>query len=69
MEKALHQGVMVSGNGYGGLKPLILCDQNKFKWIRKDDKDPNDPTSRPLRESRANEIKGSAGAWVKKIAT
>ncbi|KAF9772533.1 hypothetical protein IL306_009754 [Fusarium sp. DS 682] len=66
MEKTLHQGIMVPENGYGGLKPMILCDQDKFKWVGKDDTDPNDPEKRPLRESRADEIKGRAGAWVYK---
>ncbi|KAF4334621.1 lipase 1 [Fusarium beomiforme] len=64
MEKTLHQGIMVPENGYGGLKPMIICDPDKFKWVGRDDTDPNDPGHRLLRESRANDIKDNAGAWV-----
>ncbi|KAF4343783.1 hypothetical protein FBEOM_2285 [Fusarium beomiforme] len=67
MVKTLKDDQMVPENGYGGLKPLLLCDENRFVWVGRDDKDPHDPAGRPLRESRSHEITGStAGAWVYK---
>lgn len=67
MVKTLHNDEMVPANGYGGLKPLLLCDESKFVWVGRDDKDPHDPAGRPLRESRPKEIgDAKAGAWVYK---
>jgi hypothetical protein len=67
MVKTLHNDEMIPANGYGGLKPLLLCDESKFVWVGRDDKDPHDPAGRPLRESRPKEMAGTkAGAWVYK---
>lgn len=67
MVTTLKDDQMVPANGYGGLKPLLLCDESKFIWVGRDDKDPHDPAGRPLRESRSHEITGTtAGAWVYK---
>ncbi|KAM0342092.1 hypothetical protein ACHAPU_009705 [Fusarium lateritium] len=67
MVKTLHGGQMVPENGYGGFKPLLMCDENMFVWVGRDDKDPNDSAGRPLGESRSGTIKpGHAGAWVYK---
>ncbi|KAH7256251.1 hypothetical protein BKA59DRAFT_389843 [Fusarium tricinctum] len=66
MVKTLHDGQLVPENGYGGIKPLLMCDEKKWVWVGKDDKDPNDPAGRPLRESRASTIAGYNGAWVYK---
>lgn len=67
MVKTLHSDEMIPANGYGGLKPLLLCDESKFFWVGRDDKDPYDPAGRLLRESRPKEMAGqTAGAWVYK---
>ncbi|KAK6715546.1 hypothetical protein SNK04_006493 [Fusarium graminearum] len=67
MVKTLHNDEMIPANGYGGLKPLLLCDESKFVWVGRDDKDPYDPAGRLLRESRPKEMAGqTAGAWVYK---
>ncbi|KAF5533829.1 hypothetical protein FMEXI_11623 [Fusarium mexicanum] len=67
MVKTLNNDEMIPANGYGGLKPLLLCDESKFVWVGRDDKDPHDPAGRPLRESRPKEMGDSkAGAWVYK---
>jgi hypothetical protein len=68
MVKTLHDGQMVPENGYsGGRKPLLMCDEKKWVWVGRDEKDPHDPQGRPLRESRSSEITpGISGAWVYK---
>ncbi|KAM0227303.1 hypothetical protein ACHAPO_011658 [Fusarium lateritium] len=67
MVKTLHEGVMVPENGYTGLQPLILCNQNKFIWVGRNDVDPHDIGGRLLYISRPDLIKDEhAGAWVYK---
>ncbi|KAM0193447.1 hypothetical protein ACHAPA_004356 [Fusarium lateritium] len=67
MTTTLRDGKMVPENGYGGLKPLILCDKARFTWVGANDKDPKDPEKRPLRVSRAKDIvPGHVGAWTYK---
>ncbi|KAF5573009.1 hypothetical protein FPANT_12654 [Fusarium pseudoanthophilum] len=34
MVKTLHNDEMIPASGYGGLKPLLLCDESKFAWSR-----------------------------------
>ncbi|KAK7415731.1 hypothetical protein QQX98_005644 [Neonectria punicea] len=52
-------------NGYAGVyyKPLIMCGPDQWRWIAKDDKDPNDP-AHTLLESKGDLLKGGSGAWV-----
>jgi hypothetical protein len=67
MVKTLHDGQIVPENGYGGLKPLLMCDEKKWVWVGRDEKDPHDPAGRPLRESRASTMTpATGGAWVYK---
>ncbi|CAJ0545230.1 Ff.00g087030.m01.CDS01 [Fusarium sp. VM40] len=66
MVKTLHDGQLVPENGYGGFKPLLMCDEKKWVWVGKDEKDPHDPRGRPLRESQARIVAGYNGAWVYK---
>ncbi|KAF5717824.1 hypothetical protein FMUND_5555 [Fusarium mundagurra] len=42
MVKTLHNDEMMPANGYSGLKPLLLCDESKFVWAGRDDKDPHE---------------------------
>ncbi|KAM0292361.1 hypothetical protein ACHAO9_003339 [Fusarium lateritium] len=67
MVKTLKDGQMVPENGYGGYKPLLMCDEKKWVWVGRDDKDPHDPAERPLGVSRANDMEPQhIGAWVYK---
>lgn len=66
MVKTLHDGQLVPKNGYGGFKPLLMCDEKKWVWVDKDEKDPHDPEERPLRESQPKIMAGHNGAWVYK---
>lgn len=67
MTTTLRDGKMVPENGYGGRKPLMVCDRDKFTWVGADDKDPTDPENRPLKVSRAKDFKpDDIGAWTYK---
>jgi hypothetical protein len=67
MTTTLRDGKMVPENGYGGLKPLMLCDRDKFTWVGAEDEDPKDPEKRPLKVSRSKDIlPGHVGAWTYK---
>jgi hypothetical protein len=66
MNTALQGSENVPKQGYTGKfeKPLFACGDNGWQWIGRDDEDPNDPQKRQLKESRAAEIGGNAGAFV-----
>ncbi|KAH7127981.1 hypothetical protein B0J13DRAFT_454057 [Dactylonectria estremocensis] len=67
MVTTLHENKMVPENGYGGLKPLMVCGDDMWTWVGRDDTDPNDAAQRPLHESRADDIQTAhSGAWVYK---
>ncbi len=66
MNTALQGSQNVPAGGYAQKysKALIMCGDKPWKWYGRDDKDPNDPAGRPMKESRADELGPATGAWV-----